>query len=180
MCCPFCDRNQIENRIFYENSNWIAFLAAPYHTRGHSIIVAKKKGNECPRVKDLGWHIIHSFDSALADVAESLMKYYNYKPKDILFTSVRGDVAHFHCHLIPLWDDEEKAWRRQQRYDDRGHLLEYLGFLERSGNKRAVFERVMNGWTEPEQRKEITKTLKPYVEELRELTGYRHYLSFNQ
>lgn len=178
MCCPFCDRNQIKDRIYYENSNWIAFLAAPYHTRGHSIIAAKKKGNECPRVKDLGWHIIRYFDSAVADVAESLMKY--YKPKDILFASVRSDIAHLHCHLIPLWDDEEKAWRAQQRYDDPGHLLEYLGFLEKSGDKRAVFERITNGWTKEEQRKEITKTLKPYVEELRKLTGHRGYLSFDQ
>jgi len=179
MSCPFCNRDQIEARVYYEKRNWIAFLAAPYHTRGHTIIALKKNGNQCPTVKDLGWHIVKGFDSALADVAEYLMKYYNYKPKDILFASVRGDIIHFHCHLIPLWNDEEKAWRTQQRYDERGHLLEYLGFLEKSGDKRSAFERIMNGWTEQEQRKKITKTLKPHVEELRTLTGYRHYLSLD-
>jgi hypothetical protein len=157
----------------------MAFLAAPYHTRGHSIIALKKTGDECPRVKDLGWHIIKGFDSVLADVAEYLMRYYEYKPKDILFSSVRGDVVHFHCHLIPLWGEEEKAWRGQQGYDDPGHLLEYLGFLEKSGTERAVLERIVNRWTEPEQRREITKTLKSYVEELRRLTGYRRYLSLD-
>jgi diadenosine tetraphosphate (Ap4A) HIT family hydrolase len=178
MSCPFCDRKQIRDRIYYEKRDWIALLAAPYHVKGHSIIATNKKGNKCPRVKDLGWHIIRSFDFASAEVAEYLMKY--YKPKDILLASVRGDIAHFHCHLIPLWGDEEKAWRAQQKYDDPGHLLEYLGFLEKSGDERAVFERIMNGWSKKEQRKEITKTLKPYVEELGKLTGYRRYLSFDQ
>jgi len=184
MSCPFCQRKEIQARIYYQNTNWIAFLAAPYNTWGHSILAAKKKGNKCPTAEVLHWRIPPCFDSALATVAPSLMKYLTLTqyptpdmrvvtPKNILLASVRGDQRHFHFHLIPLWVEEEKDWRTQQGYGDPGHLLEYLGFMERSANKRAVYERIKNGWTENEQRKEITKSLKPYVKELRNLTGYR-------
>jgi diadenosine tetraphosphate (Ap4A) HIT family hydrolase len=183
MSCPFCHSKKIQARIYYENINWIAFLAVPYNTWGHTIIAARKKGKECPTVEVLHWCIPPHFDSALAKVAPSLMrlpltkygtpKIKHVTPKGILLASVRGDIAHFHFHLIPLWKEEEKDWRTQQRYGDPGHLLEYLGFLEKSSTKRALFERIANGWSEEEQREEITKTLKPYVEELRNLTGYR-------
>jgi hypothetical protein len=170
--------------------DWIAFLAAPYNTCGHTILAARKKGKDCPTFEVLHWRVPPHFDSVLSKVAHSLMKLPLAKchtpnmnhatPKDILLVSVRGDIHHFHFHLIPLWEEEEKDWRTQQRYDDPGHLLEYLGFLEKSSTKRALFERITNGWNEEEQRKEITKTLKPYVEELRNLTGYRTYLSFDK
>jgi diadenosine tetraphosphate (Ap4A) HIT family hydrolase len=111
MDCPFCKRGKLEDRVFYENDNWIAFLATPYHTSGHCIIAAKSTKKDgrpvCPRVEVLGWGILDSFGiAALASVARFLIKH--YKPKDILFSSVRGDINHFHCHLIPLWDHEEK------------------------------------------------------------------------
>jgi diadenosine tetraphosphate (Ap4A) HIT family hydrolase len=172
MSCPFCDRNQIEDRIYYENTNWIGFLAAPYNTWGHSIIAAKKQREECPTAEVLNWRIPLCFDSALDKVANSLMEYLDSKPKNILMASVRGDIRHFHFHLIPLWADEEMAWRLQQRYEDPGHLLEYLGFQEKAANEKALFERIKNGWDGAEQRAEITKTLKSAVEELRMLTGY--------
>ena len=175
MSCPFCEPDQwLLKRVFYDEDKWFAFLAAPYHTEGHSIVAAKPSEKDgtvvCPRVDALGWTIIKCFDSTLANVAGFLMKY--FRPKDILFASVRGDISHFHCHLIPLWDDEEKAWRRQKRYD-RGHLLEYLGFLEKCGEERAVLERIENRWTVSEQRKEIANTLERHLQELRRLTGYQ-------
>jgi diadenosine tetraphosphate (Ap4A) HIT family hydrolase len=39
--CSLCDYKTLRRRIFYEDKNniWICFLAAPYHTEGHSIIV---------------------------------------------------------------------------------------------------------------------------------------------
>jgi diadenosine tetraphosphate (Ap4A) HIT family hydrolase len=172
MSCPFCDRNQIEDRVYYENTNWIGFLAAPYNTLGHSIIAVKKEKEECPTAEVLNWRIPPCFDSALDKVANCLMQYFNSKPKNILLASVRGDIRHFHFHLIPLWADEEMAWRLKQKYEDPGHLLEYLGFQEKAANERTIIERIKNRWTEPEQRAEITKSLKPAVEELRKLTGY--------
>ncbi len=136
MDCPFCKREKLEDRVFYEDDNWIAFLAAPYHTNGHCILAAKPIKRDrypvCPIVDVVGWRILEHIDAALVSVTDSLMKHYH--PKDILFSSVRGDINHFHCHLIPLWDNEEKIWRKEHLYE-RGHLLEYLGYLEKRGTR---------------------------------------------
>jgi len=159
--------------VFYEDDAWIAFLAAPFHTRGHSIVAAqstkKEEVSTCPRVDILGWDILKGFDSALALVSSFLME--RYRPKDILFASVRGDISHFHCHLIPLWDHEEKAWRKEHLYE-RGHLLEYVGFLEKRGDERAALERIEKGWTREDQRGEITRNLDNDIKALQNLTGY--------
>ena len=97
------------------------------------------------------------------------MKHYN--PKDILFSSVRGDIARFHCHMIPLWQREEDPWR-QKHYYPKGHLLEFLGYLEKQGDERAKCERKEKALKDDEHRRQITETLKPDVEELRKITGY--------
>jgi diadenosine tetraphosphate (Ap4A) HIT family hydrolase len=97
----------------------------------------------------------------------------HYSPKDILFSSLRGDVTHFHVHLIPLWADEEDSWRKGKSDGyERGHLMEFLGNLEKQGDEVAERERRTRQITEDEQRQEITETLKPEVEELRKLAGY--------
>ena len=45
--CSLCDYDTLKKRIFYEyKSKWICFLAAPYHTEGHSIIVPIDKKSQ--------------------------------------------------------------------------------------------------------------------------------------
>jgi diadenosine tetraphosphate (Ap4A) HIT family hydrolase len=173
MDCPFCKREKLEDRVFYEDDKWIAFLAAPYHTNGHCILAAKPTKQDrsplCPRVDVLGWGILECFSTALVLVADFLMQH--YQPKDILFSSVRGDINHFHCHLIPFWDKEERVWRKEHSYE-RGHLFEYLGYLEKTGDEAAKRERVKMGWDTEQQRNAISKKLQPAVKTLRLLTGY--------
>ena len=78
--CPFCDFSKIADRRFYEDDNWLAFLAAPYYTSGHTIIAAKhKEGKGCPQ--GLGANVMIGFDSALSRVAKTLLE--KYKAKDI-------------------------------------------------------------------------------------------------
>jgi diadenosine tetraphosphate (Ap4A) HIT family hydrolase len=97
----------------------------------------------------------------------------HYGPKDILFSSLRGDVTHFHVHLIPLWAYEEDSWRKDKGDGYKtGHLMEFLGNLEKQGNEVAACERKTRQITEDEQRREIAEALKPEVEELRKLAGY--------
>ena len=171
MSCPFCDIDSLRGRVFYENDKWFAFLAVPYHTRGHAIIVERPCGSVCPRVDRRGWGDFHCFGPTLGEVATTLMKHYG--PKDILFSSLRGDVSHFHVHLIPLWADEEDSWRKGKGDGyERGHLMEFLGDLEKQGDEVAERERRTRQITEDEQRREITEALKPEVEKLRKLAGY--------
>ena len=171
MSCPFCDIDSLQDRIFYANEKWFAFLAAPYHAKGHAIIAERPCGSVCPRVDRRGWGDFHCFGATLGEVATTLTRHYD--PKDILFNSLRGDVRHFHVHLIPLWAEKEDAWRRSKGdHYQRGHLMEFLGNLEREGAEAAELDRTTRHITEDQQRQEITKALQPEVEKLRNLTGY--------
>jgi diadenosine tetraphosphate (Ap4A) HIT family hydrolase len=171
MSCPFCNIDSPRARIFYENDKWFAFLAAPYNTRGHAIIAGRPCGSVCPRVDRRGWGGLHCFGTTLGEVATTLMKHYG--PKDILFSSLRGDIAHFHVHLIPLWANDEDSWRKGKGDGyKRGHLMEFLGNLEKQGDEEVEHELRTRQITMDELRREITEELKPEVEELRKLTGY--------
>ncbi len=171
MNCPFCTPCKFASRVFWQNDRWIAFLAAPYHTRGHTILALKSVCSVCPRVDVIGWDIIECLGTSLAAVASYLTKY--YKPKDVLLASVRGDVAHFHCHLLPLWEAEEEKWRKERCADyEKGHLVEFMGYLEKRGDKNAKRQREEKGWDHETQRQEVTRELNPDVQGLRQLTGY--------
>jgi diadenosine tetraphosphate (Ap4A) HIT family hydrolase len=171
MSCPFCNIDGLRNRIFYENDKWFAFLAAPNNTKGHAIIAERPCGSVCPRVDRRGWGDLHCFGATLGQVATTLMKHYG--PRDILFSSLRGDIAHFHVHLIPLWANEEDSWRmcKGDGYK-RGHLMEFLGNLEKQADEKVERELKIRQITIDELRREITELLKDEVEELRKLTEY--------
>ena len=162
--CPFCHFEAFGDRVFYDDQRWFAILAAPQHTQGHTILLAKKLEVQCPTGLDIA--VINGLDEALAKVAKALLQY--YRPKDILVASVRGDLSHAHFHLIPLWVNEEREWRSQHLYES-GHLLEYLGELERNGDEMAAIQRINRGWSSEEQRAAITTDLQGDVEALKTL-----------
>jgi len=171
MKCPFCDIESLKPRIFYQKGNWLGLLAAPAHSKGHSILFTLKGGVDCPNeINKLGPQIWDEMGPALKDMSYVLMKY--YQPRDLLLASVRGDVRHFHFHLIPLWEKEEKMWRTERGYKERGHLLEYLGYLEIQGDTKCEKERRKKGWSEGKQRNKITEKLAPDIHGLRSVSGY--------
>jgi len=111
--CPFCDYKTLKRRIFYENnSNWVCFLAAPYNTVGHSIILQIDKETKT-FTKDscnFGNKVSQKFegmDDAFFVVSRSLIDYYKAenvqkgKIINLLYASVCGDESHFHFHIIP-------------------------------------------------------------------------------
>ncbi len=105
----------------------------------------------------------------------TLLLYYSLKSKgvkDILFASLRGKIKHFHLHLIPLWQEEEKKWRKEKQHED-GHLFEFCGDLESSGDLFYKKERYLKDWTKEEQIKENTKLLELHAKRLRKITGYK-------
>ena len=171
MGCDFCNIDCLRDRIFYENEKWLAFLAAPNNTRGHAIIAERPCGSVCPRVDQRGWGGLHCFGATLGEVATALMKH--CRPKDILFSSLRGDIAHFHVHLIPLWANDEDSWRKGKGDGYiRGHLMEFLGNLEKKADEEVEHKLRTRQITIEELRREITEELRLEVDELRKLTGY--------
>jgi translation initiation factor IF-3 len=75
--------------------------------------------------------------------------------------------------LIPLWTHEEDSWRKDKGVGyKRGHLMEFLGHLEKQGDEKVEHELRTRQITTDELRREITEQLKDEVEELRKLAGY--------
>jgi diadenosine tetraphosphate (Ap4A) HIT family hydrolase len=61
---------------------------------------------ECPRkLNSITLSRLGRLGDALSDVIKALKVHYDLK--DILLASLRGDVKHFHIHLIPLDKNEE-------------------------------------------------------------------------
>lgn len=173
MVCPFCKKDiWIERRIFYRDKNWYAMLAAPFHTKGHTILAAISKDYKCP--KEPSEEVLGGLSTALVNILKIIKKC--YQPKDILVSLLRGSESHFHFHLVPLWEPEEKDWRNAQKDREqykKGHLMEYLGFLEKRANERHEIERKKKGWSEEDQRKKIIISLGPEVENLRIIARYK-------
>lgn len=171
MSCHFCNIAKLKDRIFYDNHNWIGFLAAPYHTKGHTILAANNISG-CPdKLTNLHSDCWDKLGIAMKEVSETILEYYN--PDDALYSSVRGDIPHFHFHLLPLWPKELEEWRREKRYVDKGHLLEFLGHLEHVGDYFYEKERSLKEYDSEKQRDEIIKLLAPHIRALRKITGYK-------
>jgi hypothetical protein len=135
--------------VFYDDrehqggtARWFAFLAAaPHHVRGHTILAAQKRGDACPegfceaRVETIG--------PALIDLDRLLRKRHGVK-RDIWFASARASTPHFHVHLFPRWPREESRWRKVTGYKE-GHVLEFIGSLEKRGDFLALDKKGRKG-----------------------------------
>ena len=165
MSCPFCNIEELNPRIFYCENNWIGFLAVPYHVKGHAILSALTIKNHCPRkLEDTNYA---KLGEALIIVGGAVRRHYN--SKDVLYVSVRGDIKHFHIHIIPLYKQQEKQWRLEKLYA-KGHLFEFLGYLECIGDTKALQERIKNNRDKEQQRSAIIKQIKRagHIEKLKE------------
>lgn len=169
--CPFCDTNKIKDRIFYEKDGWIAFLAAPFYAKGHTLLSALKMSDKCPiNLSDLTLRQLQELGVVLHDVSRAIKNI--YKVENVLIASLRGNIVHFHLHLIPLHKEIEERWRKIKQYN-KGHLFEFLGDLEKEEVLKILLERKQKGWDENVQRIEITKKLIPEIHKLRNETEYR-------
>jgi len=163
--CAFCERGSgLQDRVFYERRGWFAFLAAPAYANGHAIVARVKSGSECPTV--LNRVNLQGSDLAIADVVEAIRSH--YKPADVLIASLRGREPHMHWHLIPRWQEPERAWRLESRYEG-GHLFEFLADADRKAQSRAFDERVQMGWTADEQRVRFCEAHRSDIEALSRL-----------
>jgi len=169
--CPFCGRSGcLPDRIFYENDHWFAFVSAPPHAAGHTILAAQPCKGVCPQEMNKG--ILSGLDAALHEVIEAIQKCYDPAPKDILLASLRGEIRHFHIHLVPLWPEDEQYWRRVTGYKQH-HLMEFLGSLEKRHNSLLLEREAKERKDEEAQRVESTRQMAPEIEKLRNITGYR-------
>ena len=169
--CNFCIRSGcIPDRVFYDTVSWFAFVSAPPHAKGHTILAAQPHEGKCPQ--EMNKNVLSGFDVALHEVTEAIRKCYDPAPKDILLASLRGDITHFHIHLVPLWPEDEQYWRRVTGYK-KGHLMEFLGSIEKRQNFLQIQCEAKEGKDEETQRRESTRLMAPEIQKLREIIGYR-------
>ena len=168
--CDFCLRSGcIPDRVFYETDRWFAFVSAPPHANGHTILAAQPYKGKCPQ--EMSKDVLSGLDLALNEVTEAIRKCYHPAPKDILLASLRGDITHFHIHLVPLWPEDEQSWRRITGYK-KGQLMEFLGSLEKRLTFLMLERGAKEGKDEETQRRESTRQMAPEIEKLRVITGY--------
>jgi diadenosine tetraphosphate (Ap4A) HIT family hydrolase len=165
--CVFCNRTPLENRVFYDSHSWYALLAAPPYTKGQTILALKKSTTHCPT--KLTVENLTGIDVAIAAVTQILLDH--FCPKDILLASLRGRDPHVHFHLVPLWAEEEQAWRKHS-LRRKGYLMENLAHMDYSAETRLEAERTQMGWSEEEHRDRIIPQLQPDVDALRALSCY--------
>ena len=169
MSCPFCTRpDDLPDRIFYEDADtgWFAFLSAPPHTSGHTILAALPRDKNCPQAFEI--KTLRGIDRALCDVVAAIKECYAPHIHDVLMASLRGDVRHFHLHLLPLWPEEEKQWRSVTGYPD-SHFMEFMGALE----KKHDFKLRNSSKPEKGQRLASNKDMIGEINALRKITRYQ-------
>jgi diadenosine tetraphosphate (Ap4A) HIT family hydrolase len=169
--CDFCLRSGcLPDRVFYETVSWFAFVSAPPHAKGHTILAAQPQEGRCPQ--EIDKDVLSGLAAALYEVTEAIRKCYDPSPKDILLASLRGDITHFHMHLVPLWPEDELSWRRVTGYK-KGHLMEFLGSLEKRHNFLLLECEAKEGKNEETQRSINTRQMALEIQKLRQITGYR-------
>jgi diadenosine tetraphosphate (Ap4A) HIT family hydrolase len=181
MACPFCNRrSDIWRRVFYKDAKkaWFAFLDAHPYTKGHVILAALKQKGPCPQEFDP--KVFHFLGGALCDVERAMRKCYPHM-KHVLFASLRGDVKHFHIHLLPLWPEEEACWRKITGYSD-AHFMEFIGLLEKRRDFRLLNSQLENALKKAKLnkgnlvntlRRESIKGLSVQIKALRKITGFK-------
>lgn len=171
MSCIFCDRSDdIPARIFYENkeAGWYALLSAPPHTRGHAILAACNRDGRCPQQFDR--RTLGTIGVALSEVVQAIRKHYSVQ--EVLLTSIRRDIRHFHVHLLPVWPAEEARWRSVTGYA-KSHLMEFIGSLEKRRDFLVSERALRKGQSEEAQRQEATQKLLPEIRALRKQVRYK-------
>lgn len=166
--CVFCERQSLEPRVFYDHRRLVCLSSGTPSAEGHTILAVKNSRADC---RTALWHeYLQGLDIALAGVVQALLRRYP-RPQDVLVASLRGKDPHVHWHLVPLWQGQERGWRRQS-LNEEGHLFEFLGHVEKTAQSKAQHERTERGWSEEEQRAHLQPDLQPDVDSLRAIIGY--------
>jgi hypothetical protein len=173
MECDFCDIDSdgMKKRIFYRDKNWFAILAAPFHntvTPSWPPCVQATIAQRNPRYK----------------YSTAYQRHYQTRLKRLrTFTCQRTFFLHLfeapQAISIFTWylytKMTRRVWRNSQKDRERykkGHLMEFLGHVEKQGDEQAEAVRRKSGLSEEQQRTRIVASQKPDIEKLRLVTGY--------
>jgi diadenosine tetraphosphate (Ap4A) HIT family hydrolase len=123
--CPFCEisTGKLETASFYEDSEFMAFLAIDPNTEGFSCVIPKKHfGSDVLKMPD---DVLQRFIIASKKVANILENYFNDVGRVGLIMEGTG-IDHAHIKLVPMHGTE---------YMKRGEWKQYLSGQEHYFNK---------------------------------------------
>lgn len=131
--CIFCKiaEKEIPGKIVYEDDICLAFLDLSQTTNGHTLVIPKKHYQNILEVDDSDLaHII----LVTKKLANKIMDKLNAKGVNILTNAneVAGQtVMHFHLHIIPRYDDNDKI---EINFTDRANEVDLDEILNKINN----------------------------------------------
>lgn len=131
--CIFCKiaEKEIPGKIVYEDDICLAFLDLSQTTNGHTLVIPKKHYQNILEVDDNDLaHII----LVTKKLANKIMDKLNAKGVNILTNAneVAGQtVMHFHLHIIPRYDDNDKI---EINFTDRANEVDLDEILNKINN----------------------------------------------
>lgn len=131
--CIFCKiaKKEIPSKIVYEDDICLAFLDLSQTTNGHTLVIPKKHYQNILEVNDNDLaHII----LVTKKLANKIMNKLNAKGINILTNAneVAGQtVMHFHLHIIPRYNDDDKI---EINFTDRTNDVDLDEILKKINN----------------------------------------------
>ncbi len=104
---------EIPAKIIYEDEDVLAFLDIAQNTKGHTLVVPKKK---TASVLTADSETITVVNLAAQKIAQKLVKIFDAKGVNILSNAnpVAGQtVFHYHVHVIPRYHEKELEFKTQ-------------------------------------------------------------------
>lgn len=108
--CIFCKiiNKEIPSKIIFENESCLAFLDISPISRGHTIVIPK---NHSSTIEDVLEHDLIAVFRAVKDLAIHIHKRLSIGGYNILqnnFKPAGQVINHFHVHIIPRNDDDNR------------------------------------------------------------------------
>lgn len=117
MDCIFCKivNGEIPCYKIYEDDTVIAFLDVNPKSNGHTLIVPKEHTLDITTIDDNV--LLHIFQIA-KEIAKTLQNKLNIKGYTLAQNNGKPqEVKHFHLHIIPVYDNEEKLIEVEEIYN---------------------------------------------------------------
>lgn len=131
--CIFCKiaEKEIPGKIVYEDDICLAFLDLSQTTNGHTLVIPKK---HCQNILEIDDNDLTHIILVTKKLANKIMDKLNAKGVNILTNAneVAGQtVMHFHLHIIPRYDDNDKI---EINFTDRGNEVNLDEILNKINN----------------------------------------------
>lgn len=137
--CIFCEiaKGNIEqDRVFWQDDNFMAFLSLYPNTSGFAVVIPKKHyDSDCLALPD---KVLQKFILASKKASNILLKYFSDVGRVGLIMEGTG-INHAHIKLFPMHGTEDLkkgVWHQYPSYKS-GYFKKYKGYIVSTGGSKA-------------------------------------------